>query len=69
MPVDLRVDLILRVEQDHSVSIAATKEASGGEQWKCRCGEHYKGDGAMRKGRRHVAAEILAALDEAMAVA
>lgn len=62
---DLRVDLVLRVEQDHMIAFASSKEASSGEQWKCQCGEHYKGVGALKKGRRHVATEVLAALDEA----
>lgn len=68
--IDLRVDLILRIEgEDHMVSLAAAKSAPGGERWRCRCGEDYRGDGAIKKGRRHVAAEVLAALDAAAGVA
>jgi hypothetical protein len=63
--MDLRVDLILRVENDHGMRKAATSSARGGEQWACRCGVEFKGDGALSKGRRHHAEVILSALDEA----
>lgn len=63
--VDLRVDLILRVEAEHMCSLAASKSAPKGERWRCRCGVDFKGDGAIKKGRRHQAAEVIAALDEA----
>lgn len=67
--MDLRVDLILRVEQDHLVSSVATDRSSHGEHWQCRCGEKYKGKGSISNGRRHVATEVLSALDAAGAVA
>lgn len=66
---DLRVDLIRRVQMQHMVSRAGVKRQGRAEEWRCRCGESYKGDGAIEKGRRHEAAEILAALDEAAVVA
>lgn len=67
--MDLRVDLILRVEQDHSMMSATTQQARCGEHWQCACGETYKGDGAIKKGLRHCATEVLSALDEASRVA
>jgi hypothetical protein len=66
--IDLRVDLILRVQNDHMVSSAGTKDCSQGEHWRCRCGEKYLGNGAIQSGRRHVATETLAALDMAAMV-
>lgn len=66
---DLRVDLIRRVQMQHMFSYAAVKRDKRPEQWGCRCGEKYEGDGAIEKGHRHEAAMILAALDEAAAVA
>ena len=62
---DLRVDLVLRIQQLHMVSVAGVKRQDRPEEWKCRCGIHHMGDGAIRKGRRHVAEETVAALDEA----
>jgi hypothetical protein len=67
--VDLRVDLILRVQNDHMVSSCGTDSAPGGEHWRCKCGESYKGKGSIKKGRRHDASEVLAALDAAAVVA
>ncbi len=67
--VDLRVDLILRVEADHMVSKAGIKHGKRPEEWACRCGQSYTDEGAIKRGRRHVATEIMAALDEAGAVA
>jgi hypothetical protein len=67
--IDLRVDLMLRVENDHMVRSCGTTQARQGEFWNCFCGESYKGDGALKRGRRHVAVEVLAALDEAAGVA
>jgi hypothetical protein len=66
---DLRVDLIRRVQMQHMLSFAGVKTDRRAEEWRCRCGEGYKGDGAIEKGHRHEAAEILAALDEASVVA
>jgi len=66
---DPRVDLIRRVEEDHRLGAAGTKDCSQGEHWRCRCGQKYKGNGAIENGRRHVAAEILSALDNAASVA
>ncbi len=66
---DLRVDLIRRVQMQHMFSYASVKRDKHPEEWRCRCGESYKGDGAIEKGHRHEATEILSALDEAGAVA
>lgn len=66
---DLRVDLIRRVQLQHSCTYAAIKRDKRAEEHRCRCGQSYKGDGALEQGNRHVAAEILSALDDAVAVA
>lgn len=66
---DLRVDLILRVLNDHTIRAVGSKECSRGEHWSCVCGESYQGDGAIKKGRRHEATEVLSALDAAAQVA
>lgn len=66
---DLRIDLIRRVQLQHGLSFAGVKTEKRPEEWRCQCGTGFKGDGALEKGRRHEAAEILAALDEAAAVA
>lgn len=66
---DLRIDLIRRVQMQHMFASAGVKHGNRPEQWRCRCGESFKGDGAIEKGHRHEAEQILAALDEAGAVA
>lgn len=67
--VDLRVDLILRVEQEHMFAFASSAQSPRGEEWRCKCGKHHKGKGALMKGRRHQAKKVLAALDQAAQVA
>lgn len=66
---DPRIDLIRRVQRQHMLSYAHVKTASHAEEWRCKCGVSHTGDGALEKGHRHEAAEILAALDAAAAVA
>jgi len=63
--MDLRVDLILRVQNDHSASAFGTSKSPKGEHWRCACGESYQGKGALSSGHRHSATEILSALDAA----
>ncbi len=65
---DLRVDLILRVESDHGPRRFASADAPGGELAWCMCGVKFKGEGALKKERRHRAEAILEALDEAAMV-
>jgi hypothetical protein len=60
-----RIDVIRRAEQLHMIARAASKEARGGEEWVCKCGAQYRGDGAIERGRRHAAQEVLIALDDA----
>lgn len=60
-----RVDLVLQVERDHMLTSAGTDQSPAGEHWRCQCGKSYKGEGAIRKGRRHTARKVIAALDEA----
>lgn len=69
MTTDLRVDLFRQVEQQHMFSSAAVEHGRSPEHWRCRCGAGFEGAGAIERGNRHVASEILAALDEAGAVA
>lgn len=61
--LEARIDVVRGAEQRHMFSRAASKDASSGEEWLCKCGEHYRGDGAIEKGRRHAAREIVLALD------
>jgi hypothetical protein len=67
MTTDLRVDLIRSVEQQHMFSSAGIEHGRRPEHWRCKCGLGFEGAGAIERGRRHVASEILAALDEAVA--
>ena len=60
---EARIDVVRGAEQRHMFARAATKDASSGEEWLCKCGEHYRGDGAIEKGRRHTAGEIVDALE------
>ena len=62
---DLRVDLIRRVEAQHMVSSESIEYGHRPEHWRCKCGTAFEGAGAIELGRRHVASEILAALDKA----
>lgn len=66
---DLRVDLIRQVQQQHMFSFAAVERDKRPEEWGCRCGVEFKGKGAIERGHRHQASEILAALDESEVVA
>ena len=67
MATDLRVDLIRRVELQHMFSSAAIEHGRSPEHWRCKCGTGFEGAGAIERGLRHVATEILSALDEAVA--
>jgi hypothetical protein len=69
MTNDLRIDLVRRVQLQHMLSYAGVKTEHRAEEWRCKCGADFKGDGAIEKGRRHEAGEILTALDEAAVVA
>lgn len=60
---EARIDVVRGAENRHSLARAASRGASSGEEWLCKCGAHYRGEGAIEKGRRHGAAEILVALD------
>lgn len=66
---DPRVDLIRQVQKQHMIRFAAVKRTKKPEEWQCQCGTGFRGDGALEKGRRHEATEILDALDGAAAVA
>ena len=66
---DLRIDLIRRVQMQQMFAYAGVKRRDHEEEWGCRCGVKHQGDGAIEKGHRHEAEMILAALDEAAAVA
>lgn len=67
--IDLRIDLMLRIQNElHQVRVAASEQAPQGERWTCRCGADYRGKGSIERGRRHVAQEVLLALDEAARV-
>ena len=60
-----RIDLVRQVQKAHMFASASSKEARGGESWRCQCGVGFHGAGALERGHRHEATEILAALDEA----
>lgn len=60
---DPRVDIVLKVQEVHGTSYAASRQAPNGEGWRCRCGEAFAGDGAIKAGRHHHAVVLLAALD------
>lgn len=60
---EVRIDVVRGAEKRHMFARAASKDSSGGEEWLCKCGVHYRGEGALEKGQRHGAAEILKALD------
>lgn len=60
MADDLRVDLILRTNEEHDKKR---------EEWECQCGVGFIGPGAIGKGRRHTAEHVLEALDAAAVVA
>ena len=62
-----RVVIFRAAEQAHMFRRAASTDAPSGEEWLCKCGKHYRGDGALEKGRRHVAKQVIRALDEAVA--
>ena len=62
---DPRIDIIRRAETAHQFVSAGVKTDTRPMHWRCRCGENYEGDGAIEFGRRHVAEQILAALDYA----
>lgn len=64
---DDRVDLVRQVQKTHMFASASSKEARGGEAWRCRCGVGFTGEGALERGHRHQAAEIVAVLDGAEA--
>lgn len=61
---EVRIDVVRGAQERHMVSRAASPQARNGEEWLCKCGEHFMGKGAIALGRRHEAAQILVALDE-----
>lgn len=61
-----RIDVVRRAQLVHMFARAASKDASSGEEWVCKCGAQYRGDGALERGHRHTAQEVLIALDDAV---
>lgn len=68
LDMSARVDVVRRAEEVHMFVRIASKAAPTGEEWACKCGAQYRGDGAIERGHRHVAQEVLIALDDAEAV-
>lgn len=60
-----RVDVFRAAEKEHSTMRAASYQAASGEEWICKCSKHYRGKGALERGRRHVAKHVIRALDRA----
>lgn len=67
--IDPRVYVVLGIREEHGFAMAASKDSSSGEAWRCRCGASYNGEGAINKGHHHQAVALLAALDAVTAVA
>lgn len=66
---DMRVDLILRTNEEHMVRMAQIAHGKKREEWECQCGVGFIGPGAIKNGRRHTAEAVLDALDAAALVA
>lgn len=65
LDMNARIDVVRNAQQVHMFARAASKEASSGEEWVCKCGAQYRGNGALERGHRHTAQEVLIALDDA----
>ena len=66
---DPRIDIVRRAERAHMFVAAGVETEHSEEHWRCRCGASYRGTGAIEKGHRHGAEQVLAALDYKAAMA